>query len=123
MPAKLYAHIHETSTDKLIVLLEFFAHPRVAKFYTGLLADLRKECTARGLCFCGGSNVPHVRVLTSAGSVSWEEHVQAWLRYHALNGDRASTAEDIAVRGGFAYEQLTELLGHRPTSWIADADR
>jgi hypothetical protein len=51
-----------------------------------------------------------------AGTVSWEEHKTAWHKY-----DRrfhcGQTAERIAERGGFAYWEISEFLGHEPTTW------
>jgi hypothetical protein len=48
VPAKLYAHIRDTPTEKLLVLLEFFDHPNLRRYYTGLIADIRNELTTRG---------------------------------------------------------------------------
>jgi len=48
MTAKLYTHIRETSTDDLVVIVRFFDTPRLRQYYTGLIADIRKELSARG---------------------------------------------------------------------------
>lgn len=51
-----------------------------------------------------------------AGSVSWSEHVEAWKVY---NRTWSQSAERIAERGGFSHAELTDLLGHEPTTWEA----
>lgn len=51
-----------------------------------------------------------------SGSISWEEHEQAWRAYAKLYGEIQS-AERINDRGGFGYEELTGLLGHPPKTW------
>lgn len=51
-----------------------------------------------------------------AGTVSWDEHVLAWhaydKRYHT-----DQSAERIAERAGFSFEELTLFLGHEPKTW------
>lgn len=55
------------------------------------------------------------------GTVEWGEHVMAWRGYgerfpgSALDQD----AVRIAQRGGFGYNEMTEYLGHEPTTWRA----
>ena len=49
-----------------------------------------------------------------AGTISWAEHVEAWNGYKY--GDDQD-AERIAERGGFSYFEITEQLGHEPTTW------
>ena len=51
-----------------------------------------------------------------AGTVTWEEHAKAWEDYARRYG-RDQSAERIAERGGFGHEELTEHLGHAPTTW------
>lgn len=50
------------------------------------------------------------------GTVSWTEHEEAWRAYAKRYGTDQS-AERIAERRGFGYAELTELLGHAPTTW------
>jgi hypothetical protein len=49
MPAPLYAHIRKTSSDHLLVILAFFDHPNLRRYYTGLIADVRRELAERGV--------------------------------------------------------------------------
>lgn len=49
------------------------------------------------------------------GTVTWTEHVQAWTEYHRHYHEQ--DAETIARRGGFGYWEITDLLGHEPTTW------
>lgn len=50
------------------------------------------------------------------GTVEWAEHVEAWSDYAKRYG-RDQSAERIAERGGFGYRELTDHLGHAPTTW------
>lgn len=52
-----------------------------------------------------------------AGWVEWWEHELAWQGYRDRYGS-SQTAVDIAERGGFSYGELTEFLGHEPTTWV-----
>lgn len=49
------------------------------------------------------------------GTVAWEEHLAAWHGYHRKYPGQS--AERIAERGGFGYEELVKYLGHEPTTW------
>lgn len=49
MTARLYTHIQDTPTEKLLIVLEFFDHPNLRQYYTGLIADIRAELTGRGV--------------------------------------------------------------------------
>jgi hypothetical protein len=49
MPAPLYAHIRQTSTEKLLIVLEFFTAPTLSQYYVGLIGDLRRELAERGV--------------------------------------------------------------------------
>lgn len=51
------------------------------------------------------------------GTISWREHLEAYASYAAQFGTSQS-AERLAERGGFGYEELTNLLGHEPTTWV-----
>lgn len=50
------------------------------------------------------------------GTISWEEHLQAWTVYDA-EYRCGQSAETIADRCGFSFGELTEFLGHEPTTW------
>ena len=50
------------------------------------------------------------------GTVSWEEHDEAWREYAGRHGGDQS-ARRIAERGGFGYRELTIYLGRTPTTW------
>jgi hypothetical protein len=50
------------------------------------------------------------------GTVSWAEHLEAYSTYAAQHGQDQS-AERLAARGGFAYREITDLLGHEPKTW------
>jgi hypothetical protein len=53
-----------------------------------------------------------------AGTVTWTEHLEAYQAYADRYG-RQQSAERIAERHGFSYCELTQLLGHEPTTWKA----
>jgi hypothetical protein len=50
------------------------------------------------------------------GTISWAEHMLAWSAYANRYG-RDQSAQRICDRGGFGYQELTDLLGHEPTTW------
>lgn len=51
-----------------------------------------------------------------AGTISWDEHLEAWKVYdEKFRSDQS--AERIAQRGGFSYEELVEFLGREPETW------
>ncbi len=52
-----------------------------------------------------------------AGTIAWPEHVLAWERYRIREGYGCQSAERIAERCGFGYDELTNLLGHEPKTW------
>ena len=56
-------------------------------------------------------------VQSPRGTISWAEHLEAWAdydkRYHG------QSAERIADRGGFGYNELVTHLGHAPTTFAA----
>ena len=56
------------------------------------------------------------------GTISWEEHEEAWRIYHARFINDQS-ADRIADRGGFGYSELCMFLGHEPTTWTARLPR
>lgn len=51
-----------------------------------------------------------------AGTVLWEEHEKAWRAYSVRYG-KDQSAERIAERGGFGYDEITKLLKHPPLTW------
>lgn len=52
------------------------------------------------------------------GSVSMEEHVEAWRAYES-EYHSGQSAQRIAERGGFSYFELCNFLGHAPTTFEA----
>ena len=53
-----------------------------------------------------------------AGTIAWDEHVEAWEVYDAKYHSGQS-AERIAERGGFCHEEVVEFLGREPDTWEA----
>lgn len=49
------------------------------------------------------------------GTISWEEHLEAWHVYHQRW--KGQDAQRIADRGGFGYREIFELIGHYPETW------
>lgn len=49
------------------------------------------------------------------GSIAWEEHIEAWTDYAKRYSGQ--TAERVAERGGFSYDELLDHLGHAPRTW------
>jgi len=52
----------------------------------------------------------------SRGSVTWDEHEEAYAAYAKRHG-AGQSSERLAERGGFGYEEIARLLGHAPTTW------
>jgi hypothetical protein len=52
----------------------------------------------------------------SSGTITWAEHLSVWTAYAAKYDERQS-AERIAERGGFGYDEIIYLTGKPPTSW------
>lgn len=50
------------------------------------------------------------------GTVSWDEHVEAWQEYDK-RWRSGQSAERIAERGGFCWGELRDFLGHAPKTW------
>lgn len=50
------------------------------------------------------------------GTISWEEHCLAW-SFYAQRYGREQSAERMAERGGFGFQEMTDLLGHEPKTW------
>lgn len=49
------------------------------------------------------------------GTISWAEHCLAWSGYASQYPGQS--AERMAQRGGFSYEELITFLGHEPKTW------
>lgn len=64
------------------------------------------------------SDYSHADNYVPAGTVAWWEHEEAWQAYSRLFGTSQS-AERIHQRSGFCYRELTDLLGHKPITWVA----
>lgn len=54
--------------------------------------------------------------LVPAGTIEWWEHELAWKVYSRKYG-ASQSAERIAERGGFGWEELITFLGHEPETW------
>jgi len=52
------------------------------------------------------------------GTITWDEHVQAWQAYAKKYSTTCPSALRIAARGGFKYTELVYLLGHQPETWV-----
>ncbi len=50
------------------------------------------------------------------GTIAWAEHLDAWADYARRYGNDQS-AERLAERGGFSFEELVDHLGHEPKTW------
>ena len=50
------------------------------------------------------------------GTISWEEHEEAYRDYARRYGTSQS-AERLAERGGFGYDELVDHLKRAPTTW------
>lgn len=62
------------------------------------------------------SRIPKDQPGHKPGTVAWWEHEKAWEDYASRYG-RGQSAERIAERAGFCYLELTDHLGHAPTTW------
>ena len=49
------------------------------------------------------------------GTIAWSEHLTIWKLYDKRYPG-CQTAEEIAQRGGFGYEEAVSF-GHKPTTW------
>lgn len=58
---------------------------------------------------------PRLKGTHVPGTVAWAEHEKAWLDYNKRFPGQS--AERIAERGGFSFNELVEHLGHKPTTW------
>ncbi len=51
-----------------------------------------------------------------AGTIAWSEHEEAW-RVYAKRYGTSQSAERIAERSGFSYDELLDFLEREPTTW------
>jgi len=77
-----------------------------------LTPEMAPHCTT---CVCG-RRAPvqghYTRGRKPPGTIAWWEHEKAWEGY-----GHSQSAEQIAKRGGFGYDELVSFLGHEPTTW------
>lgn len=57
------------------------------------------------------------RATRGPGTIAWAEHMEAWSVY-SQRGHGGQSAENIAGRGGFGFDELAMLLGHAPRTWV-----
>lgn len=55
------------------------------------------------------------------GTITWTEHLQVYACYAARYG-RNQSAEKIADRGGFGFQEATDLLGRPLETFVANKD-
>ena len=69
-------------------------------------------------CICGRTAAVQAERAASRGpgSISWEEHLEAYNDY-ALKYGTSQSAERLAQRGGFSYSELVHHLKHEPKTW------
>lgn len=49
MPAPIYGHVRAEKTENLLIILAFFDHPNLRRYYVGLINDIRRELEERGV--------------------------------------------------------------------------
>ena len=69
-----------------------------------------RRAPMQGTCIKG-------RWIHHPGTISWDEHLEAYAVYAPKYGSSQS-AERIAERGGFGYEEFELLTGHEPKTWM-----
>ena len=59
----------------------------------------------------------------SGGTISWEEHEEAWLGYQRKYPSSAVSQGPVRIteRGGFSYFELVEQLGYEPRTFREDS--
>lgn len=91
----------------------------IERHFEALKKATPKHCVS---CTCGkrapvqGQGRKHLGPGAAAGTIDWEEHLEAYNAYAANNG-RDQSPERIAERGGFGYNELVLFLGRKPTTW------
>lgn len=92
-----------------------------------LVAEVRRGRVSEAhcaSCTCGKRRAPMQgewkrepeKVRRVEGTITWDEHVKCYAAYAAKYG-RAQSAERIAERGGFSFEEFVRLVGHEPKTW------
>ena len=83
-------------------------------------ADEARHCAT---CICGkrapvqgDDGRPKDRAKRGAGTIAWSEHLLAYSAYSTRYGSDQS-AERLAQRGGFGYDELILFLGREPETW------
>jgi hypothetical protein len=56
------------------------------------------------------------RIGKPAGTIAWSEHLEAYADYAKRYGTSQS-AERLAERGGFGWDELVDHLGREPRTW------
>lgn len=64
----------------------------------------------------GNPRLPKGELGREPGTIRWEEHLAAYSDY-AMRYGSSQTAERLAERGGFGYQELVDHLGHEPMTW------
>jgi hypothetical protein len=64
----------------------------------------------------GHPNKPRASPGHAPGTISWDEHMEAWQEYQRRYHTHQS-AERIVERGGFSYDELVLLLKRIPKTW------
>ena len=57
-----------------------------------------------------------------AGTITWSEYLEAYAEYARRYGTSQS-AERLAERSGFGYNELCVFLGHEPNTWVPNKGR
>lgn len=57
------------------------------------------------------------------GTISWAEHEKAWSVYAHRYGGSGQSAQRVAERHGFSYDELQLFLGHDPETWVPLTER
>lgn len=84
------------------------------------MSNPKNHCST---CICGkrapvqgDRGIPCSERKQGDGSITWEEHLEAYAVYSARQG-ASQSAERLAERGGFSYNEVIKLLGREPKTW------
>lgn len=69
-----------------------------------------------------GDYVKEERKYKNKGSISWKEFLEIYTVYVKMFGGSDQSAERIAERGGFSYNEIIFITGQAPTTWVAAED-